>query len=253
MTRSGVCARGLLNVSAPAYAGGRVSDSKGKSLFIARSSIEQFFRRHTTVYFWTFSEPGRPDENYWSKDEAEAHFKPFRDLCSRRGYEILVVWERQKRGAWHPHCLVSGFFNVLWLRPWMVARGWGQQMRVDRIQQREVHNSARDGRGQWRPTWEGGGSIVRYLTKYLSKGFREPFALKKKCFSGTSASKCGTTRFAWAPWEKPGAYLWASGLELFSILYGRPPSFKDVGSVIRCGVEATDWASVDPLWAFGFP
>jgi len=234
-----------------------VGSSKAKSLYIARVSIEQFFLRNKVVWFWTFSEPGRKEgEPLWTKDEAEAHFKPFRDLCARRGVDLLVVWERQKRGAWHPHCLVNHYIDVNQLRPWMVARGWGQQMRADIVGGGQISTGGRNGRGVWRPQWEGGGRIISYLTKYLTKGFGSSTdraaAAKKKCFSGSVSVKQGTTNFKWMPEERPGAYLWSWGRELFSQLNGHPPTFRNIGEVIRLGVEHSGWANVDPWWTFNF-
>jgi len=220
--------------------------------------LEGFFRRHSVVYFWTFSEPGRHEgQAHWTKDEAEAHFKPFRDLCARRHYSVLWVWELQKRGSWHPHCLVSGFFDVNWLRPWMMARGWGQQMRAERAERQQIQVSGRDGRGQWRETLKGGGAIISYLVKYLGKGFGHVMSegsKKKKLWGGTKTSKAGTTAFSWTPDSgRPGRFLFQAGRELFSQLIGRPPTFRDVAFVIRLGVEDTGWASFDPWWEFGFP
>jgi hypothetical protein len=182
----------------------------------------------------------------WTKDEAEAHFKPFRDLVARRGLEMIVVWEKQKRGSWHPHCLVSGFFDVNFLRSWMVERGWGQQMHVELVSGRPYN----DGHG-----WFLAGSsrvLIRYLTKYLTKSFTAPTDAKKKIFSATHASKAGSTKFSWMATERAGAYLYAHGRSLFLQLYGRLPSFKDMASVIRLGVEETGWADVDFLWMFAF-
>ena len=235
-----------------------MSDSRSKSLFIAQRSIEEFFRRHDQVWFWSFTQPGQVDVSpLWTKDQAEEHFKPFRDLCRRKGCALLVVWELQKRGAWHPHCLVSKYFSVVWLRPWMIARGWGPQMRAERASLEQVNVGGRDGRGVWRPSWNGGGRIVNYLTKYLVKGFRnrpDEATVKKKCFSGTNGTKIGTTRFSWTAGSgKPGRYLYAMGRDVFELLWGRLPTFKDVWLVIRCGVEATNFAAYDFLWEFSFP
>jgi len=235
-----------------------VASSKAKSLYVARVSIEQFFARHDYVVFWTFSEPGRKEgEPLWTKDEAEAHFKPFRDLCARRGFDLLVVWERQKRGAWHPHCLVNHWIDVGKLRPWMMARGWGQQMRADIVVGRGEWRKQSDARGVWRPCGAGVGRVIHYLTKYLTKGFGSSSdraaATKKKMFSGTAATKAGTTNFKWVPEEHPGSYLWAWGRELFSQLNGHPPSFRNVGEVLRLGVEVTGWADIDPWWHFTCP
>jgi len=137
----------------------------------------------------------------------------------------------------------------------MTARGWGPQMRAERASLEQVNVGGRDGRGQWRTTSRGGGRIINYLTKYLVKGFRHRMSegvVKKKCFSGTNGTKIGTTKFSWMAEVKPGRYLYQMGRDIFEVFYGRLPTWRDVWAVIRCGVEATDWANVDPLWEFQF-
>jgi hypothetical protein len=226
-----------------------------KTLHILQLSISEFFRRNRAVWFLTFSEPPHdgPGERLWTKDEAEEHFKPFRDRCRRDGIELLVVWELQKRGAWHPHCLVNRRFNVDEMRPWMMERGWGQQMRFEWVDNRVVIIGP-DGHTMMK---EGESKVVSYLTKrlqwYLTKSVASAETDKKKVFGGSHVVKAGTTRFKWAPWEKPGAYLWAMGVMLFSQLYGEPPRFRDMGHVMRLGVEESGWAQIDPWWEFSVP
>lgn len=226
-----------------------MGNSRVKSRYLAEVSITEFFRRNFKTWFWTFTEPGRAEgEPVWTKDQAEAHFKPFVDLCARRGLELLVVWERQKRGAWHPHCLINGYLDVNWLRPWMVARGWGPIMRVEFL----AGSNPQYLSGEWvrfkDPVRD---KVMRYLTKYLTKGFVEPDTEKKKRWGAHGAgTKAGNTSFKWAPWEKAGAYLWAMGRELFKAIEGRIPEFRDLGRVIRYGVEESDWEKIDPLWEF---
>jgi hypothetical protein len=231
--------------------------SKSKTLFVARESIREFFRRHRNVYFITFTEPGRPvGVSCWTKDEAEAAFKPFRDRCSREGVSVLVVWERQQRGSWHPHCLVSKRFDAVELRSWMTARGWGPQMKMEWVSaiQRITSHDGRGGPPSTKIYAPQRDRVCNYLTKYLTKSIRETEGcLKKKVFGGSRDAKAGCVNFKWVPWEKAGAFLFAAGLEYFIAFNGTAPKFREMMSVIRLGVEATGWASVDPLWEFGFP
>lgn len=229
-----------------------------KSKYLAELAIEHFFLRNQGrgVWLWTFTEPGRHgEEKLWTKDEAEEHFKPFRDFCARRGCELLVVWEQQSRGAWHPHCLVNKFFDVNFLRPWMVSRGWGPQMRVDRVNITAVPQGVQGGRHNGREclVWIHGKNLQKYLTKYLTKRFSTEGVEKKKLFSATLRCKVGNTHFSWTATEKPGAYLYSLGRELFSIFEGRPPKFRDMSYVLRLGVETSGWAEFDPLWEFSVP
>lgn len=221
-----------------------------KSLFIAQASFERFIRQEPSVYFWTFTQPPALDGvALWDKDQAEEHFKPFRDWCLRNDVRMLVVWEQQKRGAWHPHVLVNKFIDVNWLRPWMVARGWGSIMYVIRVMN-DSKMGGLGGRGPDGPT--GGHRLTKYLTKYLTKQFRAETAQHAKCFGGSRSAKAGTTDFMWVPWEKAGGWLWQNGRDLYIRLWGKRPSFREMGFVIRLGVEETGWANIDPWWDFAF-
>lgn len=243
-----------------------MGSSKPKTVYVAETSIRHFFLRNPDrVWFWTFSEPGRKEgEALWTKDEAEARFKPFKDLCARRGVELLTVWERQKRGSWHPHCLVNRYIDVVKLRPWMIERGWGQQMRVEHVRSTTAFVP---GRG-----WVSEGQVGRlahYLIKYLRKGFGGQGAIasslqlssavieatkKKKVFSASRFVKRGNTRFDWNPWDShAGHYLYLNGVGFFIQMEHRKPDFRDIGLVLEYGAQETDWATFDPWWRFGFP
>lgn len=221
--------------------------SRTKSLFIAQTSFESFIRREDCVYFWTFTQLGVSDTTpLWSKDEAEEHFKPFRDWCRRNDVRMLVVWEMQSRGAWHPHVLVNAFIDVNWLRPWMVERGWGPIMKVLRVFNDWKHTTR-----QATGACCGGHQLARYLTKYLTKQFRSETAQHAKCFGGSRMAKAGTTAFGWSKWEKAGGWLWKNGRDLYWKLWGREPTFREMRFVVRLGVEETGWADIDPWWDFG--
>jgi hypothetical protein len=213
--------------------------SKVKSRYLAEQACLQFFRRHPCSYFWTFTTPfvGR-------KDTVVELLKPFLDLVKRRGGEQLHFWEMQKRGAWHVHLLTDVYLDVNRLRPWMVKRMWGPQMRVERIQ---ASPSLNNGKGWVRDEsrmWK----TIGYLIKYITKAFHDSDGTKKKAFGGSASARCGTVRYAWCKWENPGSYLYAHGRDLWLQLYGERPRFRDMADVIRLGVEITDWLSVDPWW-----
>lgn len=230
------------------------NSSRAKTAYVAQLSIEEFFNRNRDVYFLTFTEPGRSEgEPLWTKDQAEDHFKPFADLCRRRNIALLVVWERQQRGAWHPHCLVNKRFDVNWLRPWMVERGWGHIMRLEWVT-RHDKTTYEDGKVSHTSYMPGASRIVRYLTKYLTKGIPAgEGGVKKKRFCCSRSARAGGVTFKWVPWVRPGAMLYNAGLEFFKLCNDRRPRFRDMREVIRLGVESTGWAHVDPWWDFGFP
>ncbi len=230
-----------------------------KTKHVAAISVQQFLWRHPCSYYWTFTMgDGCPD-----KAIAMERAKPLFDLIGRRkglcdypsrskGFrrvmekgEYLAFWELQERGAWHLHLLCSVRLDVNWLRPWMKARGWGPQMRVELVSVQ--HRFEGDGRHQGvANVGNGGVKLARYLTKYLTKGCREGVPKGKKCFTASAAAKCGTVGFCWDPMTNPAAYLFYYGRILFLELYGRVPRFSEFPFVMRLGWEACDWSSVDP-------
>ena len=233
-----------------------MANSKIKTLEIARVSLERFFLRNvaTGVWFWTFSEPGRKlGEPLWTKDEAEQHFKPFEDLCRRKGVELLVVWQLQARGSWHPHCLINRYMDVVKLRAWMMDRGWGPQMKAVKATVNEMWVPGRHG-DAWVHDASSYKPLCEYLVRYLTRSLAGvATAKRKKCFGGSHSMKAGTVMFKWMPEIRAGSYLWNSGRSLFVELFGKAPGFRDMALVIRLGVEETGWANVDFLWQFGFP
>lgn len=240
----------------------------GKALFISEESIGRFLLR-PDVWYWTFTF----EENLQDKEEAERRLKGLHDRISRMDGEELHVWELQKRGAWHLHMLVDCYLDVGWLRPFMCDRGWGRIMKGIKVQKvRRFDPESKVWLEDLRETEK----LTRYLVKYLRKGSSEQGrvvrelresrislesagdperhaecvrTLKKKLFGGHHGAMIGNTRFAWCPWIKAGAFLYAYGREMFFELYGRLPNFFDIRFVLRLGYEVCDWAKVDP-WYF---
>jgi len=198
--------------------------TKLKTRHVAQISVLQFLRRHRNTYYWTFTVCERLED----KCEALRRAKPFFDLVARRGGSYLAFWELQHRGAWHLHLLTDARFDVTWLRPWMMERGWGPQMFVKWV-------SAGN---------EGAVRLARYLTKYLTKSLDE--CPRKKAFSGSRDARAGTIGFQWTPDTNPSAYFFYYGRQLFFELYGRQPKFTEFREVMRLGYEAVEWAAVDP-------
>jgi len=229
-------------------AGGAVAYTKVKTRYIAELSIERFILEHRNVYFWTFTEPGRVDGVLlWNKTEAEQHIKPFSDLLRRRGFEFLLVWELQKRGSWHPHFLINGRLDVNEIRPWMMARGWGQQMRVEWV--------VRGGRmyDNWGNPCETA-ALIGYLTKklraYLLKARTDDSVEpRKKFFGGTQRSKAGNIKMCWNPYtDTAHSFLYYYGRNLFVDIWGTPPRYRDLPVVMALGVEDRCWFDVDFLY-----
>lgn len=225
---------------------------KTKTRFLAELSIERFILQNRNVYFWTFTEPGTnadgsPRDVLWSKTQAEKAIKPFLDLLRRRRYDHLLVWEQQKRGSWHPHILINGRLEVAEIRPWMMARGWGQQMRVEWVVRGGVMHDNFGNKSS-------AAAVVSYLTKklrsYLLKArTNDAIEPRKKFFGGTATAKAGNVRFAWNPaTDTAHAMLYYYGRNLFSEIFGTPPSHRDLPVVMRLGVEDRNWLDVDFLY-----
>ena len=216
---------------------------KRKTRFIAERSAEDFIRRNLNTYFWTFTEPHRPEGVFWTKTEAERAFKPFKDFLDRNGFEHLVFWERQSRGAWHPHVLVNGRLDVNKVRPFMVKRGWGPIMKVRWV--RKDLDSTHDGRGEV----IGPVRLVRYLVKYLTKAATDDLVeARKKFFGGSARAKIGNVNFKWVPSVEPLSMLWFYGRQVWREAFGEYPTFKDFRHVVITGAEACNWLEKDPWW-----
>lgn len=236
-----------------------------KTREVASVSVQQFIWTRVNVYYWTFT----IHEAITDKEVAMARAKPFFDLIRRRtelrdyhtgakrSYypgSYLAFWELQTRGAWHLHLLTGVRFDVNWLRPWMVERGWGQQMRVEYVN--PAHRctvASSDPRDLTAPvpgvcnSSNGGRRLARYLTKYLTKSLDE--VPGKKAFNASREARFATTGFAWAPWVSPYSYFFYYGRELFVQLYGRQPLFfggDDLRHLMRLGYEAVEWWLRDP-------
>lgn len=252
-----------------------MSYCRRKTRYIAEISIREYLRRESKVYWWTFTEPGRAlGKANWNKTEAETALKPFLDLCRRRGHRFLVVWELQARLSWHPHILVNGRFDVAWLRPWMMERGWGQQMFVKYIvggglakmsslplQVRVAQEKLTD-------------YLTKSLRKYLLKAKTDDREPRKKFFCGTRESVVASltvrdgdrwseklSKFIprrvkgwdWNPWlETAHAYLYARGRSLYYQMFQSFPTFRDFDTVIGLGVRDTSWLDVDFLFEAGW-
>lgn len=230
--------------------------SRLKTKHVAQVSVQNFLWRHPSTYYWTFTVHEVLDD----KTEALRRAKPLFDLIGRkegltltashdlkkqRG-EYLAFWELQKRGSWHLHLLTSVYLDVNWLRPWMMARGWGQQMRVELVKVGHGYVESGSGCQALGPHASSGASkLARYLTKYLTKSLDD--VKGKKPFSCSQSSRAGTVGFCWEPGTNPYAYLFYYGRQVFFDLYGRPAEFFDYRHCMRLGYESCAWADVDPF------
>lgn len=219
-----------------------------KTAYLAEQSVLQFVGNHAVVFYWTFTF----QELVLDKEEAEKRFRPLVDLFRRRGAKHLAFWEPQKRGAWHVHLLTDKYFDVVWLRPWLMKRGWGPQMKVKVVQK---GSQWVQGKG-WVTDDSGVRRLCWYLRKYLTKSLSASTD-GKKAFGGSVAAKAGTTRFKWNPrTDNPLSYLYFYGARLYRELHGENPRWRGdcllnsglFSLLIRMGYEYTDYGSFDPFF-----
>lgn len=226
-----------------AMLGGYVGYSRAKTRYIATESIGKLLLNgppNRGRYYWTLTIANNVQE----KDIAETMLKPVKDLILRKSGSFAGVWEQQERGSWHVHFITDVYLDVNIMRPWLVERGWGPQMRVVRCQL----NGRPDG-DKWVVDMSSVQRLIRYLGKYVTKSLIDANGQKHaRVFFCSSDVRAGSVRFSWVPEVNPSSYLYYWGKGLFFTLFGRLPTFRECELVIRLGVEDTDWLQVDPWW-----
>jgi len=216
-----------------------------KSIHIFKGSVERYFAENEDVYYWTFTF----HDNVTDKAEAEKRFKPFRDRVTKRGGSMIGVWEKQKRGAWHVHVLINYFENVNEIRPWMVARGWGQMCKVERVMRIKTCKD-----GKWETDRRSEIKIWKYLIKYLCKGKREiqesacMIDKKKKLLIYMNRCKVGTTRFSWMPSENPASMIYYWGKRFYFELWRKFATFRQYSLIMKLGAEYLNYYDEDPFY-----
>lgn len=220
--------------------------SRARTRSAAEFNLVAFIQAHPTCYYWTFT----VQRNVTEKSEVEKMVKPLWDLLKRHGASRWGVWEKQERGAWHLHMMTDKYFDVSWLRPWMVERGWGPQMFVKRIQARGRPN----GEG-WEVDVRDQLGLIRYLMKYVTKDLSTDKGDRIKPVCSDNASRRSTVRFDFAPWVNPLAYLYRMGRQAFFAMHGELPTGRHDGIrdwhkswayLVRLGAEWVDWFDTDP-------
>jgi hypothetical protein len=159
--------------------------------------------------------------NVVEKAIAELYLENFIRLVHRYypAWPYVVVFERQRRGAYHMHLAVKGFQNVVLLRVlWLKVVGEGN---ID-VQYRKTGKGA-----QWKKS-----DLARYLAKYVDKDMeselnqrryrcslgieipgevsRVPVWVKVKDFALFKLrAAAGRVAYVWCPDESNGDYGWA--------------------------------------------
>jgi hypothetical protein len=106
-------------------------------------------------------------ENVRDKKDASKRFRRVLERIRRhfkkRGQkvEICGAWQRQRRGAWHPHFVCSRRLDVNWLRAVAVESGFGVQMRLDYIKPTNGFRHV------------GAKYTVNYIGRYVTRDFSD--------------------------------------------------------------------------------
>ncbi len=187
------------------------------------------------------------EENVTDRAEANRRFKVVEDWLSRREVVWLGVWERQHRGAWHVHLLISHRVQIQELRSFIVRRGWGRICNIRNTGSDVVGRGAQGRRYAWpkNPNDSDFAHCAKYLAKYLDKHDIENDGMLRK-FSlvvGSRSVRCWSTAFAWAD---GGSRAWRFGLPLFYELaqdlgvsnpYGKRATWSNRSLILRLGYE----------------
>jgi hypothetical protein len=168
-------------------------NSRAKTAFIVAQSILGLVRRNNGGTFATLTFADNLE------DLAEAK-RRWHNLVRRMGrrlgerFELVGVWERQRRGAWHLHCVWSSWVDVNWLRPEAIECGFGPQLSLSPIK-------CPRGFTRYTSRPEKVSNVMRYLTKYLLKTVDEADSGKGVVTYKERLVKRGTTAFTWAGWR----------------------------------------------------
>jgi len=209
---------------------------------VAEQSILWFVATHDRTYFWTNT---FADDACCDHKVAVARCKPLFDLLRRKGVDYLFFWEKTKKGRWHLHWICDQYIHVTSLRDFLTERGWGQQMRVEKLWCKD--QCVWDGQG-WVFKDQQDLRAVRYLTKYMTKAFTfsNPNDKRIKIWGGPGRCKIGNVQFKWVPWINAKAMLYYWGRQFFFEVNGHYPNFTNIEECIRLGYEVTNWGDIDP-------
>jgi len=207
-----------------------VCDSRPKTAYILKLSLRWLLLGcYRSAYFWTLTFK----ENVTEMTEARRRFKSIADYLRRRGVFAVGAFQRQNRGAWHVHLVVTKYVDVNQLREFAMARGWGSFLNVRKV---TVHDS---GPAAVKDIER----VVHYISRYVSRDFLNQCGPgstlgydgeKLTIYVGKGLQK-GVVRFGWVGGL---AAVYRAGCYLFNELYHSRPGFADHEYVMRLGLEA---------------
>lgn len=209
-----------------------MADHRAKLSYAVCLAVQEIVRTSSSPTFDTFTFA----ENVTDKLEASMRWRRLKARLKRAypGLRAVGVWQRQRRGAWHFHCVFDRRLDVVTVRAWAVACGFGSQLNM-----RAIGDLPGMKQG-WSPQ-----RVASYLVRYITRDVSEGDAgVRLADYCGDSRK--ATTAFRWGGGI---ARLWRLGCgawtELFDIHDGTGPTFEDFWFVVRLGWESLASADQD--------
>ena len=140
-----------------------MASGRSRSKFVLTSAMRSIVERHQNPIMGdaTFA------ENITDKKEASLRWRRVLERVRRhfkaKGIKIELsgAWQRQERGAWHPHFISSHPIDAVWLRQVYVECGFGFIFRLDFIKPRNGFRHV------------GSKFAVNYIARYVTRDFSE--------------------------------------------------------------------------------
>lgn len=183
-------------------------------------------------------------ENITDKAEAAKRWRRLKARLVRKNPWMsgCGVWQRQGRGAWHLHLVLSDGVSVDWLREHAVACGWGTMMKLRwitawfRSKGEAEWAMDRTSIKGWRTTSDVR-KVIRYIVRYITRDEREEEDKGVRVTEYFGGAHVATTAFRWVGGM---SRVWRLGRDGWANLYpGRLPRFRDFETVMEIG-----WASL---------
>lgn len=161
-------------------------------------AIEMILKRNPLSVFATFTFA----ENVTEKEEASKRWRRL-DARIQRKWEGIVgagCWQRQERGAWHLHMVISRPVPISDLREMAVACGFGTFVNLRLIGEHKGH----------RPGWSRS-RVISYISRYVTRASGEDKGVRVVQYMGSA--RVSTTAFGWvtgvARCYRKGRGVWA--------------------------------------------
>lgn len=201
-----------------------MANSRAKLAYAVCLGVAEIVRTSKAPTFDTFTFA----ENVTDKLEASKRWRRLKARLKRHypGLRAVGVWQRQKRGAWHFHCVFDRRLDVLQVRPWAMACGFGNQLNMRAI------GDLPGMRQGWSPE-----RVARYLTRYITR------EVDSEADAGARlADYCGDARRATVTfrWANGIGKLWRLGRGAWQEIFGghgTQPRFEEFWFVVRLGWE----------------